>query len=174
MYKDYIEKHGEQKISYEKYRQVFEAENIGFSRPSQDERGLNEKFKHHQKQLINNNLIVGPPHIKDSCLICDNHKIHKKNYTEARIAYTHDNTEEEEGPDVLLFAVDMQKVLIIPKMKTKNCCFVSRLVVFNENFAALKTNNNVCVIWHEGISGRQFWEFLPTSSKSKDLCSSHD
>lgn len=53
----------------------------------------------------------------------------------------------------------MQKVLIIPKMSTKNSYFVSRLVVFNETFAPLhKTDNgsseNLCVLWHEAISGR--------------------
>lgn len=51
MHIDFVQKNNVRKISYEKYRQIFESENIGFSRPNQDECGLFEGTKHHQEEL---------------------------------------------------------------------------------------------------------------------------
>ncbi|CAH1996809.1 unnamed protein product [Acanthoscelides obtectus] len=56
--------------------------------------------------------------------------------------------------DEKVYAVDMQKVLLLPKMSTKESFFVSRLVVFNETFASLHKDGNICVMWHEAIRGR--------------------
>ena len=40
-------------------------------------------------------------------------------------------------------------------MALKSSVFVSKLVVFNETFASLtKEDENICVLWHEAISGR--------------------
>ena len=39
------------------------------------------------------------------------------------------------------YAVDMQKVLLLPKLATKQHHFVSRLVFFIETFASLKTSS---------------------------------
>lgn len=144
-------------ISYETYRKVFEKENIGFSKPSQDEcptcllhnNHMRKENDSQSEQTINTNS----DH-PESCEVCDQYQIHKKKYTAARKSYEGDvckiwdNTTE-------LFAVDMQKVLIIPKMTTKNSFFVSRLVCFNETFANLRKNGtNFCIMWHEAIKGR--------------------
>uniref|UniRef100_A0A6P7FTT9 Uncharacterized protein LOC114333931 n=1 Tax=Diabrotica virgifera virgifera TaxID=50390 RepID=A0A6P7FTT9_DIAVI len=48
----------------------------------------------------------------------------------------------------------MQKVLLLPKMSTKNSFFISRLVVFNEIFASLGNGENICFMWHKAIRGR--------------------
>ena len=49
----------------------------------------------------------------------------------------------------------MQKVLTLPKMTIKNSFFVSRLLVFHETFANLKSKGrNKCVLWHEAVLER--------------------
>ena len=53
-----------------------------------------------------------------------------------------------------LFTADMQKVILLPKMTTKEHFFVSRLVVFNETFASMNEEVDFAVLWHEGIAGR--------------------
>lgn len=85
-------------------------------------------------------------------------------YTAARIAYESDKTKE--WPDIEnVYTVDMQKVLILPKMKNKNSFFVSRLIVMNETFAPLHIGKNKCVLWHEAIAGRSAREVSSTYHK---------
>lgn len=150
MYDDFVEKHGK-KMSYEKYRQVFTSENIGFARPNQDECGICEAIKLHQQEFRESE---NNSHDVDNCSSCQKYKIHKEKYDAARIAYKEDSENENWGSDTKVYAVDMQKILIIPKMTIKNSCFVSRLVVFNETFSSLNTDDNNCVLWHEAISVR--------------------
>ena len=45
------------------------------------------------------------------------------------------------------YAVDTQKVILLPKLSIKEHYFVSRLVVFNETFACLnKSGKNLVVL----------------------------
>ena len=54
------------------------------------------------------------------------------------------------------YAVDMQKVIILPKLTTKEHIFTSRLVCFNETFSAgTGGTTDYTVLWHEGINGRK-------------------
>lgn len=97
------------------------------------------------------------PNISSSerhCLICEKYDMHKRRYTIARQNYEHDVSKKwDDGHEI--YAVDMQKILILPKMTIKNSFFVSRLVVFHETFANLKpAGENKCVLWHEAIMGR--------------------
>ena len=58
--------------------------------------------------------------------------------------------------EVVCFTADMQRVIVLPKLTTKEHLFVSRLVTFNETFAS-KTPGKLdyCIHWHEAISGRK-------------------
>jgi hypothetical protein len=49
-----------------------------------------------------------------SCSICDNYQIHKRRYTVAR--QTYNDTAKKWDDNHELYTVDMQKVLILPKM----------------------------------------------------------
>ena len=54
------------------------------------------------------------------------------------------------------YCVDMQKVIILPKLTTKESFFTSRLVCFNETFASGESGkNDFAIMWHEGIKGRK-------------------
>ncbi|CAH1966618.1 unnamed protein product, partial [Acanthoscelides obtectus] len=132
-----------QKISYDLYRRIFEKQNIGFKKPSQDECAQCLKHKVHIIRQCD----------ASSCKICCQFENHKKSYTEARQHYENDSNQEV-MQDEKVYAVDMQKVLLLPKMSTKESFFVSRLVVFNETFASLHKDGNICVMWHEAIRGR--------------------
>ena len=50
----------------------------------------------------------------------------------------------------------MQRVIVLPKLTTKEHLFVSHLVTFNETFASKTPGKPVyCILWHETIAGRK-------------------
>ena len=56
-------------------------------------------------------------------------------------------------PEYTAYAVDMQEIILLPKLSTKEHHFVSRL--FNETFACLnKGGRNLVIPWHEALTGR--------------------
>ena len=139
-----------EEISLERYRLTFYRLNIGFDTPSQDECGICAVYKNHNPE------VGGCGNMEDSsvseCETCSKYMKHKERYTLARQFYVEDKTTEW-AESINIYTVDMQKVLILPKMTIKNSFFVSRLVVFNETFAPLHNGENLCLIWHEAISG---------------------
>ncbi|KAF5281723.1 hypothetical protein FQR65_LT14563 [Abscondita terminalis] len=149
MYKDFIEK--VYKISYK--------ENIGFASPTQDECGMCSTYKNHAHENAPTNststVCEEPGQTKITiCDICKKYDIHKIRYTVARKQYNEDSSKKWTS-DFEIFSVDMQKILILPKMTIKNSFFVSRLVVIHETFANLQAGHeNKCVLWHEAIRGR--------------------
>ena len=145
MYKDYNEKATIQ-VCYNTYRTVFNQQNIGFSQPSVDECPICLSNKDHMREILMDEL-----HDSQICESCQLYDAHKKKYVESREEY-----QREIPPEVVSFTGDMQKVLIIPKLTTKEHLFVSRLVVFNETFACRSGGHpDFCILWHEAISGRK-------------------
>lgn len=146
MWKDFCEQY--EKVSYEKYRQEFNLQNIGFEAPSQDECNDCTLYNEHAK-------ICDQKESRESCTTCTDFDKHHLMYIEARKAYD-DDRDKEHSNSHRVYSVDMQKVLLLPKMSLKSSVFVSKLVVFNETFASLLNHdeNNICVLWHEAISGR--------------------
>nr|CAI5843351.1 unnamed protein product [Callosobruchus analis] len=63
-----------------------------------------------------------------------------------RHAYKEDK-ERKWPAEVEVYIVDLQKVLLLPKVTTKDSFFISRLVTFNETFAPLHKGDNKCHIW---------------------------
>lgn len=107
-----------QKVGYDLYRNIFKQQNIGFSRPSQDECDTCKIYKSHSSELNSS----------CTCKTCIYYNDHKLFYTEARQAYQADKAKELTSAEKI-FSVDMQKVLLLPKMSTKNSFFVSRYVI---------------------------------------------
>ncbi|ESP02099.1 hypothetical protein LOTGIDRAFT_157248 [Lottia gigantea] len=94
-------------------------------------------------------------HDEDNCGLCAESEGHKAKYTKARRQYQDDiESSSTDNSKRSLFAVDMQKVILLPKLTTKEHFFISRLVVFNETFASLDGDTDFVVLWHEGIAGR--------------------
>ena len=140
MWQDFCEK--QKRVSYELYRQVFESEKITFGEPSQDECETCLAYELHVKESGEN-----ADHDADTCEECIDGHEHKIAYTKARIEY------QKEIPNGFnVYAVDMQRVILLPKLSTKESFFVSRLIVFNETFARMGADHesDYVVLWHEG------------------------
>ena len=92
---------------------------------------------------------------------CVQKKEHQEKYREAREEY-----QKAEAPGKVCLTADMQKVLVLPKLTTKEHVFVSHLVTFNETFAS-KTAGipNYCVLWHEAIAGHKAPDVVSTYLK---------
>ncbi|CAH1111423.1 unnamed protein product [Psylliodes chrysocephalus] len=114
---------------------------------------------------------------QESQTVCTNKSLNETNltktYSKEQSTPQNDNTDDfhqyEEACDqsasfnrhqdypnsIKVYCADMQKVLLLPKLSLKSSVFVSKLVVFNETFASLtKDEENICILWHEAISGR--------------------
>ena len=142
MYTDFKDKGNN--ISYELYRKPFEKQNIGFGENRTDDCEICLKYRQHKNDNKENE------HLAENCEKCNEGLFHLQKASNARECYRNDITK----PNV--YAVDMQKVIIIPKLTTKESFFVSRLVCFNETFATnCDDKPNYAIIWHEGLSGRK-------------------
>ena len=127
----------------EVYRQVFAAANIGFSAPRHDECDACLVFDAH----------IEDGHEVENCHICLLQTKHTERYHAAREEYR-----KPIDKGYTAFTADMQKVVPAQKLPSKETVFISRLVIFNETFAALthnKVGGNILILWHEGISGRK-------------------
>lgn len=142
MWKDFTNKF--RHVSYELYRQVFEGERITFGEPSQDECDICVGFEMHKKEAGD--------HSRETCNICCSAQQHLDRAIAAREEYQKTVVDKSEKEQI--FAVDMQKVILLPKMTIKEHFFVSRLVVFNETFAGISDQQDYVCLWHEGIRGR--------------------
>ena len=129
-------------VSYELYRQVFDSENISFSQPQQDECEICCSFNRHAKEVL-------PEHDAAVCDICCYSKAQSERARLARHEY-----QKPVSGDGKVFTADMQKIILLPKLTTKQHFFVSRLVIFNETFASLDGKNDMVILWHEGITAR--------------------
>ena len=142
MYKNFSENKENNKICYKTYRNVFKSENIGFSRPSQDECEFCLSYKDHFKDSDHNSSQYA------ECIAYAKHKVR---YSQARIGY-----QKPISKEVVCLTADMQRVIVLAKLTTKEPEFVSRLVTCNETFAS-KTPGKLdyCILWHEAIAGRK-------------------
>jgi len=160
MWKDFRTKHSSQSattVSYELYRRVFEEENITFGQPSQDDCEICTAFNRHHSDLTEH-----PP----DCAICAASREHLERAKNARHEYHKTNSGKT-------YAADMQKIILLPKLTTKQHFFVSRLVVFNETFACLNEGeNDIAVLWHEAINGRNAADVAAAYVKCLELSNS--
>ena len=141
MWKDFCK--DETDVCYELYRRDFTEEKITFGEPSHDECDVCLEYTMHIEEVIEN-------HDANECEKCILAKSHLETAKKPRHEY-----QKELQDNVSAYAVDMQKVIILPKLSTKENCFISCLDVFNETFAGLKAGSpDYLALWHGGIAGR--------------------
>ena len=140
----YKETYGQ--VSYEKYWKIFKGERITFGRPIPDQCDACLEAKQHR--------LDRGPHSLAECNHCMAHSLHLAHAARAREHYQ-DDTARAWPKETGTYAVDMQKILLLPMMPTKKAFFTSRLVCFNETIASLKGEDDICMMWHEAISGRK-------------------
>ncbi|KAI4821747.1 hypothetical protein KUCAC02_007331 [Chaenocephalus aceratus] len=149
MYADYIEK--DNKCSYESYRKAVKSLNISVTKLGEEQcescllQEQHVKADHQGEAAAN-------------CPQCEKWQIHKDSATESRLHYQSD-AERDWPEDTSTRSVDLQKVIMLPRMPgVKSAVFTRRIVAYHETFASVgkKTNKNntISVVWHEGIAGR--------------------
>lgn len=70
---------------------------------------------------------------------------------------------EKSGKKESLYTVDMQKAIQMPLLTTKDYYFSRKLMLFNESFVPPGKNKTaVCILWHEGESGRKAYNVATT------------
>ena len=111
MCKNFSENKESNNICYKTYCNVFKSENIGFSRPSQDEFEICLSCKDHIKDS---------DHDSDQCAECIAYAKHKVRYTQARIEYRKPIPKE-----VACFTADMQRVIVLLKLTTAKNTVIS-------------------------------------------------
>jgi hypothetical protein len=151
---------GGTKVSYEMYRRIFDNEHITIGQPPQDECETCLSYKFHTSEQCSDSH-------DETCVICISAKDHLERARKARHEY------QNIDPNAKTFAVDMQKVILLPKLTFKQHFFVSRLVVFNETFACLNEGqDDLVILWHEAISGRNAADVASAYVKCLEFCSS--
>jgi hypothetical protein len=129
-------------IGYSTFCRIFRKLKFSFSKPNLDQCQVcidNKEHKHIAQGIV--------------CRRCDKYQVHIHNAKVARELYrireistSNDNT--------LIFAVDLEKVIPLPKFPTKNSIFCGHEICYNETFAELNGRGDHCVVWHEAISDR--------------------
>ena len=150
MYNDFEHKHrGICKI--ETYRKQIKALNISFTKLGTEECEKCIIFENHLKENKENNCDA-------DCDICKEANTHREDARLARDAYVDDKKEpfNDSSP---IFSVDMEKVIMLPRMPgVKQCIFTRRLIAYHMTFAPLGEKQQIKpygIIWHEAIRGRK-------------------
>ena len=93
-----------------------------------------------------------------SCKACSHYEKHLERANIARSVYMNDSHLYVAKKDETIQSVDMQKVIMLPRMPgVKRAVFTKRIVAFNMTFAPLggwKGGKPLGIIWHETICGR--------------------
>lgn len=159
MHRNFNKSHPESECSYEVYRRVIKSLNISFAALGNEECELCAVYTIHEC------LFNKAPNA--TCATCINNVEHRKRYLASRKAYKLDkkNVEEDKDNDTIYVCVDLQKVVMLPRMDSyKLAIFCPRIIAFNETFAPLgrctKENNPYAVLWHEAISGRNVHDIV--------------
>ena len=105
---------------------------------------------------------------KQSFADCDDCSQFEKHFSMAvagRKEYEKDKRRKWDAGE-LVVSVDLQKVIMLPRLPGKTFIFCKRIVVFNETFAPVgggsKKRKPIGVLWHEATSGRTATEVAST------------
>lgn len=159
MHEKFIQLYPNEKCSIETYRDhVTNVMNISFALLGHEECETCEIFHLHNSDHQNI-----PQSDFDKCNI---YSVHNNKYLKARNEYEADK-EKNNSLDEVYYSVDLQKVIMLPRIYTfKAVIFCPRVVVYDETFVPLGNFNNnnpvFAAIWHEAISGRKQEDIVST------------
>lgn len=167
----------EKKCSWPYFHSILKTMNLSKANPSQDDctKCTEHDIAHPKTSQIEKgpeNFSVNVPDKtinihecdKCNCKQCEDFVQHRINKTVFR-NHLHEQQEicKNSNRKQAIFTVDMQKVILMPKLSTKDYFFSSKLVLFNETFAAPGSNQpSFCLLWHEGESGRNAFNIATT------------
>ena len=152
MYRNYTQDGG--KASYQTYRKEVTLKNISFAQLGQEECEVCIQYGEHNCSKQD----------ETNCELCDLYEGHKARSIEARKLYQEDSSKESN--EEAFFSVDLEKVIMLPRMPgVKTVVFTRWIVAYNETFAPLgdkkskrKTTKPVAMTWQEGEGKRSSQE----------------
>ncbi|KAK7169041.1 hypothetical protein R3I93_005136 [Phoxinus phoxinus] len=166
MYADWLEKGN--RCSYETYRKAVRQKNISFTKLGEEE--CEECLLHEQHEHACDDDVM-------DCLQCERWRKHKNSALQGRLAYQADAEKDWQG-DTSVRSVDLQKVIMLPRMPgVKTAIFTRRIVAYHETFASVGKKGNkkhtISVVWHEGMAGRSAQEiasaYVMALEKERDV-----
>ena len=116
--------------------------------------GVNSFAKKSNKKDVGKNLMQRC--VNNDCVKCSTYFNHVQRYHEARESYKIDCQNSKSNEESQYLSVDMQKVILIPRLPSfKRCLFTKRIVTINQSFVHIGRNGSggIGVLWHEGITG---------------------
>ncbi|CAH2105916.1 unnamed protein product [Euphydryas editha] len=100
---------------------------------------------------------------KDQCNTCIQYKTgtcdeetfrkHEQKKQSAREEKTRDKEQSTNCPNIETYTVDLQAVLLAPRLNASANYYKTKLKVHNETFLNLSTKDAVCYVWHEAVGG---------------------
>ena len=163
MYEDFNAKHPNI-CKKERYRKVLKSMNISFGKLGEEECEVCTAHKAHMEnqQHVDEDM--------NNCSACTEMSHHLEKSRIVRHKYTYDK-ERSLDDDEVVVSVDMQKIIMLPRMPgIKSCVFTRRLVQFHETFAPLGGKKRrgeaaIGVLWNESMSGRNAEDLASTFTK---------
>ncbi|XP_072041154.1 uncharacterized protein [Amphiura filiformis] len=153
MYKDFNTKHPGI-CKRERYRTTLKSMNISFAKLGEEEcETCTEHKVHLETHQQDGNVAIR------NCEECAAWEKHMERVGVARDWYRKD-TKRDHPIDESVVSVDMQKIIMLPRMPgIKNCVFTRRLVQMHQTFAPLGGQSSssdpvIGVIWDESMCGR--------------------
>jgi len=167
MHKDFCDSNPDVKVSYTYYYQKIKKLNISFVKLGEEECercNLQDKHLEELHGLDKSNFNIRNDENKtckkqtfDNCTSCKEFENHIQVATEARKRYREEK-ERKWDDDELVVSVDMQKVIMLPRIPgLKVVVFCKRIVLLNETFAPVggsmkgRKEKSTGVLWHEAI-----------------------
>ena len=164
MHQDFINEYPTNMCGYETYRKAVEDKNVAFTKLGEEECELCIEHEKHNKQCNK----------QSNCEPCMLWNVHMESARISRSHYKQDVARKLEDHEAFL-SVDMQKVIMLPRLPgVKTCLFTRRLVAFHETFAPLggkmakscTIRPIVGIVWHEAISGRNAEDIMSAYVKA--------
>ncbi|XP_036812015.1 uncharacterized protein LOC118942057 [Oncorhynchus mykiss] len=93
------------------------------------------------------------------CLQCRKYEEYKKSAEQSRSHYQAD-AQKDWPEDWSVRSVDMQKVIMLTRMRGVKTALFTRIVAYHETFAIMgkksqRKKKTISVVWHEGTAGRK-------------------
>lgn len=140
MYSRRCSEENRQKVSFEKFRQVFRTYNVGFFRPKKDQCNLCLSYVNgsdEQKEMLN-----------------EKYQQHILRKEAARQCRDDDKQLAINEPSVLSINFDLQAVLCTPKGPAGQIFYLRKLAVYNFTIFDLRSHDGHCFLWDETQGNR--------------------
>lgn len=153
-FKRYCQEKSMQKCSWTHFHKMIKEMNISTAEPVHD---ICTRCKNHETA---HKTMPLPCNCED-CIDLGQH-LEKKRNSRRDLKLVEEKCEKSGGKESV-YTVDMQKAIQMPLLTTKEFYFSRKLVLFNESFVPPGKNKTaVCILWHEGESGRKAYNVATT------------